>query len=115
MIRAMNRFATPTTRPHSDAAQRPAQDRLHQPVGEVVPGRGQQDQEAPEDERMRETRAQVVEEAALADDVDHDALQALERPIRAIQRPAAAQDGEVLAQPAPEEHTDTATGSTMSG
>ena len=99
----MNRFATANTASHSSPPTGQPTMRLHQAVGEVVPGRDEQDKEAPEDRCVGKPRADVIQQPPLAEDVDQDALDPRQRSISATQRSAGAQDGEVHPQPAPEE------------
>ena len=65
-----------------------ARTALDQPVGDVVAGRGQQDDEAPEDEGVRQPGAEVLEQALLAEDEDAERPDPLaRRSVRSSGRP----------------------------
>ncbi len=85
-----------------EAAERPLEDRLHQPVGQVVAGRGQQDDEAPEHEGVGQARTEVLQQPLLPEDEDAQALDPLPGPIRSVQVASEAQKPDVLPAAAPE-------------
>ena len=85
-----------------EAAERPADDRLDQPVRDVVAGRRKQHDEAPEDEGVGQAGTEVLEEPTLAEDEDAERLDPLDRPIGPVQRSTAAQDRQVPPSATPE-------------
>ncbi len=86
-----------------DAAQRPGQDRAHEAVRQVVAGRDEQDEEAPEDERVCQSGTDVVEQPLLPEDEDAEPGDAVQHPSAAIERAPGTQDGHVQRGAAPEE------------
>jgi hypothetical protein len=87
-----------------EAADGPAHDRLDQAVGDVVAGGRQQDDEAPEDEGVRQPRPQVLEQPPLAEDEHAERLDPLRDPIGPIQRASGPEHRDVPSRAAPEEH-----------